>query len=219
MARYAVVGLGRFGGTLIDLLLKGGNEVIAIDKDIDMVEQVKERAAYAVCMDATDESALIAQDIDKVDVLIAAIGENFEANQLVTVLAKKLGVPYVVARVATPLQAKIMSLVGADEVICPEEESARRLAQKLMRPNIIAAQEHSLAEIKPPKDFLGKSIRELDLRRKYHINLIAIKHIKTDEDGNRVEEIDDVPNPDYVIQTDDVLVVVGRDEDIETMSE
>jgi trk system potassium uptake protein TrkA len=222
MARYVVVGLGRFGRTLVDFLTREGKEVIAIDKNPDLVEDVKECVARAVSMDATDEDALAAQELDKVDVLIACIGEDFEANQLVTVLAKKLGVKRVITRVGNPLQMKIMKLVGADEVICPEEESAKRLAQKLTHPNIMAyfelADGHSLIEVKSPKHFEGRSIRELDLRKKYHINLIAVKHIVTDEKGNTIEKVDDLPTPDYVVQAGDILVVVGKDEDVERIA-
>lgn len=217
MARYGVVGLGRFGMTLVKLLAETGEEVIAVDKDMELIEAVKDIVAHAVCMDATDEKGLKEQGLDRVDVLVAAIGENFEANQLVTILAKQFGVPKVVARVATSLQAQIMRLVGADEVICPEEESAQRLAQRLINPHIMAhlalARGHSLVEMRPPKNFIGKSIRELDIRRKYHVNIVAIKRIRTKE-GRTVEEVEDIPDPDYVIQADDTLVFVGKDGDI-----
>ena len=220
MARYAVVGLGRFGMTLVKLLSDAGEEVVAVDKNMELIESVKELAAHAVCMDATDEKALREQGLDRVDVLVAAIGENFEANQLVTILAKQFGVHKVITRVATSLQAQIMRLVGADEVICPEEESAQRLAQRLINPNIMAhlvlARGHSLVEMRPPENFIGKSIRELDIRRRFHVNLVAIKRIR--QEGERtVEEVEDIPDPDYVIQADDTLVFVGKDEDIARM--
>jgi len=220
MARYAVVGLGRFGMTLVKLLAETGDEVIAVDRNMEVIESVKEIVAHAVCMDATDEKALREQGLDRVDVLVAAIGENFEANQLVTIMAKQFGVPKVIARVATALQAQIMRLVGADEVICPEEESAQRLAQRLINPHIMAhlalARGHSLVEMRPPKSFVAKSIRELDIRRRYHVNLVAIKRVR-EKDGRTIEEVEDIPDPDYVIQADDTLVFVGKDEDIARM--
>ncbi len=220
MVRYAVVGLGRFGMTLVKLLADAGKEVVAVDKNMELIESVKELVAHAVCMDATDEKALREQGLDRVDVLVAAIGENFEANQLVTILAKQFGVHKVITRVATSLQAQIMRLVGADEVICPEEESAQRLAQRLINPNIMAhlvlAHGHSLVEMRPPKNFIGKSIRELDIRRRFHVNLVAIKRVRQ-EDERTIEEVEDIPDPDYVIQADDTLVFVGKDDDIARM--
>jgi len=220
MARYAVVGLGRFGMTLVKLLADAGEEVVAVDKNMEVIESVKELVAHAVCMDATDEKALREQGLNSVDVLVAAIGENFEANQLVTILAKQFGVPKVITRVATSLQAQIMRLVGADVVICPEEESAQRLAQRLINPNIMThrmlAPGHCVVEMRSPKNFVGKSIRELDIRRRFQVNLVAIKRIC--QKGERtVEEVVNIPDPDYVIQADDTLVFVGKDKDIADM--
>ncbi len=218
MARYAVVGIGRFGRTLAELLAAGGEEVIVIDRAGDPVEDMKDKVALAVVMDATDEEALKEQGVHNVDVLVAAMGENFEANQLVTLIAKKHGVPKVIARVRTALQAQIMSLIGADEVICPEEETARRLAQRLTHPHVMAhlelADKHSLVELRPPRGFVGKSIRDLDIRRRFHVNLVAVKRVRQLDDGRTHEEVNDVPSPDYVIQAEDVLVVVGRDDDL-----
>ncbi|RKY14813.1 MAG: TrkA family potassium uptake protein [Planctomycetota bacterium] len=220
MARYAVVGLGRFGMTLVKLLAEAGEEVVAVDKDMDLIESVKELVSHAVCMDATDEKALREQGLDRVDALVAAIGENFEANQLVTILAKQFGVPKVITRVATSLQAQIMRLVGADEVICPEEESAQRLALHLINPNIVEhfalAPGHRVVEMRSPKNFVGKSIRELDIRRRFHVNLVAIKRVRQ-KGGRTIEEVENIPDPDYVIQADDTLVFVGKDKDIADM--
>jgi len=222
MARYAVIGLGRFGMMLARALAERGQEVIAIDHRRDLVEGVREEVDVAVRLDATDERALTAQGADKVDVAIVSIGEDFEAAALATSVLKGLNVPKVIARAQTPIRAKILSLIGADEVVSPEDESAIRLAQRLAAPNIIdylpLAPGHSVVQLQAPKKFHGKSIAEIDLRRKYEVNLVAIKRrlAHRTPEGKEVteEEISDVPRPTDIIQEGDVLIILGSDENV-----
>jgi len=130
--KVAVVGMGLFGNSLALDLARAGVEVIAIDHEIGKLGDVRDEVALAVALDATDEKALRAQGVHRVDVLIACIGNDFEANQLLVVLAKKLGIPRVVARAPSPNHSRILTLLGADEVVMPEIEMAERMARKML---------------------------------------------------------------------------------------
>lgn len=130
--RVAVVGMGIFGRALAIDLARAGAEVVAIDNDMDLVDDVRDDVTLAVCLDATDEKELRAQGVHKVDVLVASIGNDFEANQLLVVLARELGIPRVVARAPSKNHARILTLLGAHEVVLPEVEAAERMARGLL---------------------------------------------------------------------------------------
>jgi len=219
MLRVAVVGLGRFGSTLAMALTEMGHEVIAIDSSAELVEEIQDSVTLAVRLDATEEKALVAQGIDKVDVAIVSIGEEFEGNTLVTVLLKKLRIKKVIARAQTPMRARILELVGADEIIRPEEDSALRLANRLANPSILSYIEltagHSLLQVGAPRKFCGQTLAELDLRRKYRLNIIAIKRPSDSVAGGY--EVLDVPSPDDQVQRGDILVIVGSDENLKKL--
>jgi len=220
MDSFAIIGLGRFGMMLARTLSKAGREVIAIDSNRDLVEEVQNDVTLAVRLDATDERALRGQGLDKVTCAVVCIGETFESNILTTALLKSLSVPRVIARAATPIRQKILRHVGADETISPEDESALRLAQRLMAPNIISLLEIgenvSMVQIEAPAKFHNKKLVELGLREKYSVNLIAIKKriVSTSKSGEEAveEKILDIPKPTDVIEPDDVLILMGHDE-------
>lgn len=222
MKRYAVIGLGRFGGILARRLSESGAEVIAIDINKTLIEEIQDSVAFAIRMDATEEKSLRDQGVDKVDVAIVSIGENFEASTLITVLLKQLGVPYVITRSTSSTRSKILKLIGADEIIFPEEESALRLAQKLLSPHIIdyleLAEGSKLVQFLAPKVMLNKSIAQIDIRRKYGVNIIALKkkQLVVNEKGDEVitEKIIDIPQPDDIIEEGDILYIVGKDENV-----
>ena len=215
--RFAVIGLGRFGSTLARGLAASGQEVIAIDSGQELIEELQDVVDQAVRLDATDEKALRAQGIDKVDVAVVSIGENFEASLLATVLLRDMGVPEVIARATSQVRAQILKLVGATEVVLPEDESASRLAQRLATPNVVdylsIADGFSLVQLKAPKTFHHRSLDELALRRKFGITVLAIRrqHQAT-RDRPAGEDLLSVPGGDEVIQAGDELVVVGPDE-------
>jgi trk system potassium uptake protein TrkA len=131
--KAAVIGLGVFGQTLAVTLARAGIEVIAIDSKSDAVDDVKDDVALAVALDSTDEKALRAQGIQEVDVLVSCIGENFEANQLTVILAKKIGVRHVICRASTQTHARILKLIGADFVFTPEVAAAESLARHILK--------------------------------------------------------------------------------------
>lgn len=219
MARFAVIGLGRFGYKLALTLAKEGGEVIAIDSRPEPVDDIKDELAVALCLDATDEEALKLQGIDKVGVAIVCIGEKFEACVLVTALLKQMGVPRVYSRVSEGIQSRILELVGADRIVHPEEDMALRLGQSLMTKNIVdlipISPEHNIAEVKAPQAFWDQSLKELNLRSNYRINIIVIK--QRDQAGEATV-IDSLPGPDTVIRRDHNLVIVGEEEDIKNVA-
>jgi len=223
MKRFAVIGLGRFGRKLAVALTMSGAEVIAIDKDRNEVESIRDQVSVAVRLDSTDEEALRAQGIDKVDVAIIGIGgqggQGFESAILTVVNLRQIGVKQIYARAEDPIAGEVFSKVGATEVIYPEIESAQRWAYKLIAPQIGEkidfAPGYSLARVKAPASFDNKTVMDLQLRQKYNVNLVAIKRgeqskVKKAEKG----QVINVPMPNTIIYQDDILMMVGSDADL-----
>jgi trk/ktr system potassium uptake protein len=212
--KYAVIGLGQFGKAAATGLARHGMEVIAVDLNMDEVNAVKDEVSLAVRMDASNMEALQSHGLDEVDGLIASIGDNFEAQVLVVVHAKRLQIKRVLARASTPDHARVLEAVGADEVFNPEQEAARSMVQRLTISNISSyyelAEGFSVVEVKAPKQLAGKTLKELDLRRSYRINLVALKRMKTEPDGTKVlQQFNPVPLPDELILEGDILALVG----------
>lgn len=219
MNRIAIIGLGRFGMSLARHLAASGAHVIAIDRNANLVNEIKDEVDLTVRLDSTDQAALTSQEIHKVDVLVVAIGENFEAALLTTVIAKKLGVPRIICRAQTQFHEEIFRQIGAHEVIQPEAQAGEHLARTLAHPHIEDFIELgdgvTLLELRAPATFVGKTLQDLALRTRYGVNLVAIKRIESlTRDGTVVEEqrVLSVPRADDVIQPGDVLDIVGSDE-------
>ena len=220
MKRFAVIGLGRFGKKLAIALAMSGAEVIAIDKDRNEIELIRDQVSHAVRLDGTDEEALKAQGLDKVDVAIIGMGqESFEAAILTVVNLRQMGVKQIYARAEDLIAGEVFSKVGATDVIYPEIESAQRWAYKLIAPQIGEkidfAPGYSLARVKAPASFDGKTVMDLQLRQKYSVNLVAIKRGEHGK-GKKSEKgaIINVPMPNTVIYQDDILMVAGSDADL-----
>ena len=222
MRRVAVVGLGRFGMAVVEQLAASGVQVIAIDSDRELVDEVKDRVDIAVALDSTDERALRSQEIHKADVLIVAIGENFEAALLTAVIAKKeLKIPRVICRAGTSMHAEIFRQIGADEVIQPESETRRQLARKLANPFledfIDLGEGVTLIELHAPSGFRGKTLRDLNLRVKYGVNLVAIRRTTRTKGKDGLEQTREslaVPQPEEIIQSEDTLLLIGANENL-----
>jgi trk system potassium uptake protein TrkA len=222
MRRFAVIGLGRFGQKLAIALAMSGAEVIAIDKNRDEIELITDQVSHAVRLDSTDEEALKAQGVDKVDVAIIGIGQGgggFESAILTVVNLRQMGVKQIYARAEGLIAGEVFSKVGATEVIYPEIESAQRWAFKLIAPQIGEkidfAPGYSLARVKAPASFDGKTVMDLQLRQKYSVNLVLIKR---GEHATRTKDqkgkIINVPMPSTVIYQDDILMIAGSDADL-----
>jgi trk system potassium uptake protein TrkA len=214
MRRFAVIGLGRFGTKLAVDLAMHGAEVIAIDINRNEVELLRDQVSLAVRLDSTDELALKAQGVDKVDVAIVSMGqEGFEAAILTVVNLKQMGVSQIYARAESPTAGEVFRKIGATEVIYPEMECAQRWCFKLIAPQITDkldfAPGYSLARVKAPPSFDGKTVLELQLRQKYNLNLVIIKRSETAE--RDPGEVFNVTNPNTVIFQEDLLMLVGSD--------
>jgi trk system potassium uptake protein TrkA len=226
MAQYVVIGLGAFGRKVALTLAEKGVDVMVIDRDKDSIESIKDHVAAALIMDSTDENAMRSSEIDSIDAAVVALGDNQEEAILTTAVLKKIGVPYIVARAMNAQYAEVLKTVGAHRVIVIEEQMGEMIAKRLLSPEIyqhvVLTTGHSLVEIQAREEFVGKTIRQLDFRKTYGINIIAIqrKIPHVDDDGNITYTItvNDVPGPNDIIEKDDILVVVGADKNIEQMS-
>lgn len=219
MERFAIIGLGRFGTRLATLLSDAGAEVIAVDRDRDLVDRVRDRVALAVALDCTDEEALRSQGIDKVDVAVVGIGTNFEVNALVTALLKQMDVPRVISRAATDVRGQILSRIGADDLVNPEEESAERWRNRLLAPAVIerieVAEGYSIVQVAAPESFHNKTLGQLDVRKNYRVNVVAVRRtVEESVEGVKKsrETLISVPMADTAIEPGDVLILVGSDE-------
>ena len=223
MERFAVIGLGRFGNRLAMLLAEAGAEVIAVDRRRERVELIRDRVTLAVCLDSTDEDAIRAQRIDKVDVSIVGIGTDFEAAALTTAILKQLEVPRVISRATTGIRGRILSRIGADDIVNPERESAGRWRSWLMAPSVMErielAKGFALVQVQVPRQFVEKTLRQLDIRAKYKINVVAIRRTQEETDDAGIKRtrqfLISVPMPDSVLKSEDVLLLIGSDEAIE----
>lgn len=214
--QYAVIGLGRFGYGVAKTLSESECEVIAIDEDEEKVNAVAEFVTYAVQLDAMDEKALKSVGLQNVDVAVVSIGENIEASILVVMTLKQMGVKYVVAKAVTPLHGKVLENIGVDRIVYPERDMAVRIAHSLIRPTIMEqlelSKEYSIVEIPAPVLFIGKTLKESQLRSKYGLNLIAIKRVINGKDAWNVN-----PLATDSLNEGDILVVIGSNEDLDKL--
>ena len=220
MQRFAVIGLGRFGGRLARTLTASGAEVIAIDHATRLVEAVRDEVTLAVRLDSTDEEALQAQGVADVDAAIVGIGEDFEAAVLTVAVLKSLGVPRIYARAENDIQGRILGRVGADDIVNPERESALRWAHRLTLPHlrqyIDLGEHHAMVYATAPPTFCHKTLAELSLRARHGVNLVAIQRqvrVQSDSQADPVTApVMSVPQADTTILPDDVLILVGSNE-------
>jgi trk system potassium uptake protein TrkA len=223
MDKYVVIGLGVFGRALADNLIQKGTEVIAVDKDMDLVEEIRDNVTYAVCMDSTDEKALDGIGLKDVDVGIVCIGEDFEANLLTSVLLSQKGVKRVISRASDPLHIKILKAVGITSVITPGVEAAEKLAYSLVHKSLLdisyISETTAAAKISVPSSFAGKTLGKLNLRARFGINVVAIhRMVETQgKEGPLLQEkvISNIPGAETIIEPNDILVVIGETQDLD----
>jgi trk system potassium uptake protein TrkA len=226
MKQFAVIGLGKFGTKVALTLARKGGQVLVVDDDIRKVEEIKDLVSQAVCLDSTDEDAMRAAGLEDVDAAVVAAGGDLEHSLLSTAILKKLGVPYIVARASSDLHAQILERVGATRIINVEEQMGEQVARSIIAPAIqeqfALSTGHSLAEVVPRHDFIGQTIGKINFRQAFGVNIIAIQKrvpMVTPEGKNAFQiQINDLPKPTDVIEEDDVLVVVGSDENIERLA-
>jgi trk system potassium uptake protein len=205
---FAVIGLGRFGSAIATTLASLGQEVVGIDRSEEKVRQISDILTHAVELDATDEKALRATGIHEVDLAVVSIGEDIEASVLIVMTLKELGVPTVIAKATTGLHGRILEKLGVSRVIFPEREMASRIGHSLVVPNALdyieLSPEFSIIELPAPPPFVGQTLRELQLRPKYGLTLIAIKRRAAG-----AQRTDIAPSAEDVIHEGDVLALLG----------
>ncbi|MFN3917239.1 MAG: NAD-binding protein [Flavobacteriales bacterium] len=226
MRKYAVIGVGKYGSQIARKLAENGAEVYAFDLSEEKIERIKDEVAFAVALDSTDKKALISQDIEKIDAAVVAIGENFEAVVLTSVHLLELKIERVIARAHGPMQKQILKKIGVQELLTPEDEVAELVTERLLNPSIISSlplpDDCEIAEIKVPEGIANRTIEDLDMKKRYRLNLIALKRqIEVKEQGEKTIEqhLVDAENIKTVIYETDSLVVFGTKRDIERFIE
>jgi len=219
--RFAVIGLGQFGESIARTLSDSGAEVLAIDIDLDKVESIKDDVAYAVALDSTDVKALKAQNIQDMDAIVVAIGENFEGLLLTTVLLLELEVERIIARAANSQQRMILEKMGIEEILSPEETVGKTVAEMLLHPNMKSflplPDNYEIVEINTPNRVVDQTISEIGLREKYNLNLITVKRLydeKVDGQLQQVEHIIGVPRADTFLKETDIMILLGKSKDV-----
>lgn len=214
MRQFVVIGCGRFGGSVAKSLSKLGHDVLAIDCDEQTVQNISEHVTHAVQASGTDEQALHSLGIKNFDVAIISIGTNIQTSILATLIAKEAGIDYVVAKAQGNLHAKVLYKIGADRVVFPEREMGERVAHNLVAHNLVdyieLSKEYSIMELELPPKWRDKSLSDLDLRAKYGINVMAIKH---------GDEINITPAAEDKLHEDDVLVIIGHVENLDKIQD
>jgi len=207
LRQFVVIGCGRFGSSVVKTLFEAGYNVLAIDKDPDTVQEISNFSTHAVQVDATDENSLISLGIRNFDVVVVAIGSDVQSSILITLMVKEMGVKYVVAKALDPLQGKVLMKIGTDRIIYPERDMGVRVAQNLMSSNILdnidLVSDYSVMEIVVLNEWIGKSLKELDLKRKYKISVLIIKSSNS---------INASPESTDILWKDDILIVLGNKE-------
>jgi len=209
MARFAVIGLGKFGGAVVRRLYEKGHEVIGIDSSRERVQDLRDASTQAIVADCTDPDTLKALGIDDADAVVVSLGERMDASTLVTLYLKELGVRKIVVKAVSEDHGKILALIGATEIVHPERDSALRVATALGAKSILEylpiGVGFSLVEMLSPPDFRGKTLAGLQIRSTYHVLVVAVKN------GDR---LDLVPGGDYLVSEGDIMVLIGRNEDL-----
>jgi len=213
--KFAVIGLGSFGSNIAKTLYEKGNEVLAVDDDKEKIKEVKNFVSHAVHMDAADKENLQATGIKDMDVVVVSLGPEMEASILTVLYLNEIKARRIVAKALTEDHAKILESVGATEVIYPEKDMAIKTALKLSCPNVMEylplISGFGIQEIAPPEKFIGKNLRELDLRNKYGIQVIAIKELIP-------EKTTFIPKADFILKDSDIMVIMGEEKQLEKIN-
>jgi trk system potassium uptake protein TrkA len=214
MKQVAVIGLGRFGSSVARTLAASGCEVLAVDVDEARVKAIADEVTDAVRANALDEEALRALGLRNFEVVVVAIGHEVQASILTTVLLKEMGIPKIVAKAQDELHGRVLQKVGADIVVFPERDMGVRLAHTLISRNVIdeiqLSTDYSILEMAAPHGFLGRSLKDLELRQRFGLSVLAIR---------RKDRIIVSPNADQVVDEGDILVALGQPDKLEPLNE
>ena len=217
MKTFVVIGLGRFGTAIATELSALGHEVLAMDVREENVQQIADKVTHAVVGDARDPAVLKALGIRNYDCAIVAVGDDVGNSTLITLNLKELGIREVIAKARSHVHRKVLEKIGADRVVFPEHEMGVKLAQGLSSSNVLnfieVSEDYGILELSVPQSWEGKSLKELDVRNRYHVNIIAIRR------GDAGQELDVAPGAGYLLTREDHVVALGRNEDINRLHE
>jgi len=214
MKQFVVIGIGRFGRSVAERLCELGHEVMAIDTNEEAIQKISERVTHAVTADATDENVLKSLGVRNFDVGVVSISSDIQSSIIITLMLKELGVGYIVAKAKDEIHAKVLLKIGADRVVFPERDMGERVAHNLIATNILEfielSPEHSIIEFAVLKSWVGKDLRDLNLRVKYGVNVVAIRNTNSDQ-------INVSPKADNKIKEGDILIVIGNNDDLKRL--
>jgi trk system potassium uptake protein TrkA len=213
--KATIIGLGSFGTNVAQTLYERGHEVLAIDKSKERIEWAKDFTSHAVHADSTEKKNLEALGVREMDAVVVSLGHELEASVLTVLYLRELGVKRIIAKALNEDHGKILSAVGATEVVYPEKEMAIRTALRLVSPNVLDSLSLisgvSIQEIAPPERFIGRSLRDLDLRNRFGIQVLAVRELVP-------ERTVFVPPADFIIKDSDILIVMGEEKSLEKIN-
>uniref|UniRef100_A0A7C4YI62 TrkA family potassium uptake protein n=1 Tax=candidate division WOR-3 bacterium TaxID=2052148 RepID=A0A7C4YI62_UNCW3 len=226
MKDIVVIGLGAFGFTVAKELSSKKMNVLVIDKDEEKVENISDSVMQAIIGDATDIEVLKNAGVQNFETAIVSVGDDIPSSIIITLNLKELGLKQVIAKAMNDMQARALRRVGADKIVFPERDSALKLAESIANPSIFEhielSPDYGLMEVKAPRRFLEKTLSELDVRKEYGVNVIAIKrpNVEISEEGKTImkENVIIAPSGNEKIKEGDIIVVVGRYEDLDKIN-
>ncbi len=213
--KFCVIGLGKFGIHVTKTLYQLGHEVTAIDADKEQVQAAKDYCTMALLGDASNKDFLEAQGIRDMEAVVVSTGERSHLSTLITLFLKELKVKRILVKAINEDHGRILARIGATDIIYPEKDMGKRVAHALSNSNTLEfvplGEDYAISEIAPPVHFIGKSLIELDLRRRANITIIAVKDVLTDQ-------FLPSPPPDYRIKDSDALILIGRTRDVDNIN-
>jgi trk system potassium uptake protein TrkA len=211
MKRFAVIGLGNFGFHTAKALYEDGNEVVAIDMDKARVQAIDGHCTEAIVLEATDKETLKTLGLENMDGVVISTGTKISTSILICLHLQEIGVKKILAKALDDDHGKILKRMGATEIIHPERDMALRVSRSLSQPNIMdfipLSDEYDLVQVDPPREFIGKTLKEINLRAKYNVHIIAIKELVP-------ENFVLVPPANFVIKDSDILIMLGKSKHI-----
>jgi trk system potassium uptake protein TrkA len=214
MKQFAIIGLGNFGYYLATHLYEKGHDVLAIDKDPNLVQKIKDYVTQAVVADATDNKIMDSLSIHEMDAAVVCIGTDLSASIHTTLILKDVGVRQVYAKAITEPHGRILRKVGAQEILFPEKDLAISLAERLHNPSLLDYlpffEGYSIIELTPKESFIEKELRDLDLINKYGVQVIAIKKVAS-------RKLTMIPTGKYVLKEDDVMILLGPNDALDLL--
>ena len=216
MKKFVVIGAGNFGYYVAKALFEAKNEVIAIDRNKDRVQMIEPHCTSAIVADVTDAETLKSLGLEEMDAVIVSTGANIKPSILICFHLSRLGIRRIIVKAEDDDHGEILKELGATEIIRPGMDMAQRLALKLTSPNILEflplEEDYTIAQVDPPTSFIGKTLKDLNLRKRYEVYIIAVKELVP-------ERFRMVPDADFTIKDSDVLVMLGRDGDLKKIKE